>query len=168
MHNATVVKEGVLIFMRETILWLMVVLVMGLIFYLSSEPADVSREGSIVITDKVLEFLQGALPDTYVDGESMNHFIRKSAHFLIYMVLGIFTYLACSQHRKNVSFNVIMTMVICVLYAISDEVHQLFVPGRSGEVGDVFIDGLGALLGVFFVLIMTWVVRKTRKLDQNY
>src|SRR5699024_2483403 len=109
-----------------------------------------------------------ALPDTYVDGESMNHYIPNSAHFFIDVVLDIFTYLARSQHRNNVSFNVIMTMVVCVFYAISDDVHQIFVPDKSGEEGDVFLGGLCALLGVFFVLIITWVVRKTRKLDQNY
>jgi len=58
-------------------------------------------------------------------------------------------------------------MIICVLYAISDEIHQLFVLGRSGEVGDVLSDGRGSLLGIFIVLILTWVVSETRKLDQN-
>lgn len=38
--------------------------------------------------------------------------------------------------------------MICILYAISDEVHQLFVPGRGGQVRDVIIDSAGAIAGI--------------------
>ena len=154
-------------FMRKTILWLIVVLVMGVIFLSSHEPAAASRQDSLFITEKVMEFLHSTFPNLYMDGESLHHIIRKSAHFIIYMILGICTFAACMQNRKAVSYNVILTMVICVLYAISDEIHQLFIPGRSGEVGDVFIDGFGALIGVVIALAIKWVVRRTRKLDQN-
>lgn len=153
--------------MRKTILWLIVVLVMGVIFLLSNEPATASREGSIAITSKVLELLRDIFPNLSIDGDSLHHTIRKFAHFFIYLGLGSFTFAACLLNRKTVSYNVVLTMVICVLFAISDEVHQLFVPGRSGEVGDVFIDGFGALLGILLVLAIKWVVNRTRKLDQN-
>ena len=45
--------------------------------------------------------------------------------------------------------------IFCILYAMSDEFHQLFVPGRSGEIRDICIDSLGALLGI---IIMTCVI----------
>lgn len=40
-----------------------------------------------------------------------------------------------------------LTILICILYAISDEVYQLFVPGRGGQVSDVILDIVGAIVG---------------------
>ncbi len=53
----------------------------------------------------------------------------------------------------------ILSLVFCILYAISDEVHQLFVPGRGAQVSDVLIDSLGAFLGIG----MYKMVRKIKK-----
>ena len=47
-----------------------------------------------------------------------------------------------------------LTFVICVLYAITDEYHQTFVAGRSGELRDVVIDSLGALLGILIYYVI--------------
>ena len=49
---------------------------------------------------------------------------------------------------------VLLSLLICFLYACSDEIHQLFVPGRSGEARDVLIDTLGACLGVSFYYLV--------------
>ena len=46
----------------------------------------------------------------------------------------------------------IVSIVISVLYAVSDEIHQIFVPSRVGAVADVFIDSLGATLGICIAL----------------
>ncbi|WP_245575523.1 VanZ family protein [Alkalicoccus chagannorensis] len=45
-------------------------------------------------------------------------------------------------------------LIICVVYAASDEYHQTFIPGRSGEVSDVVIDGIGAFVGISFYLLI--------------
>ncbi|MFC0560849.1 VanZ family protein [Halalkalibacter alkalisediminis] len=51
---------------------------------------------------------------------------------------------------------------ICVLYAISAEVHHLFIPGRSKEVRDVLIDSSGALVGLGFICLLVGLVRRKR------
>ena len=43
---------------------------------------------------------------------------------------------------------VVLSFIICLLYAISDEVHQTLIPGRSGEVSDVILDTIGASIGI--------------------
>ena len=48
----------------------------------------------------------------------------------------------------NYKNNIYIPIIICILYAISDEIHQLFVPGRSGQVSDVLLDTLGAFTGI--------------------
>lgn len=76
--------------------------------------------------------------------------IRKTAHASEYALLGIllvgaslsFNYGKISLSRYK------MAWILGTLYAASDEIHQLFVPGRSGQVTDVMIDSTGVLAGV--------------------
>ena len=53
-----------------------------------------------------------------------------------------------------------MALLICVLYAVSDEVHQIFVPGRGAEVKDVLIDSAGASVGVLMYLVISRLRKK--------
>lgn len=70
--------------------------------------------------------------------------VRKCAHFFIYLILGILVMNCFNIDKKYIIYSVI----ICFLYSISDEVHQIFVSGRSGEVLDVLIDTCGSFLGI--------------------
>ena len=70
--------------------------------------------------------------------------IRKTAHFFIYLILGLLVFNCFEIDKKYI----IYAILICLLYSISDEIHQMFVPGRSGEVLDMFIDTAGATLGI--------------------
>lgn len=49
----------------------------------------------------------------------------------------------------NIKHIILIPLIICLLYSISDEFHQLFIVGRSGEVRDVLIDTIGALTGIY-------------------
>jgi VanZ family protein len=76
--------------------------------------------------------------------------MRKSAHFIAYLVLGFLV----SHAMKNEDSTAPAwkqrgaSLLLCVAYAISDEFHQVFVPGRGPLLKDVLIDGSGAALGV--------------------
>lgn len=50
--------------------------------------------------------------------------------------------------------SIIFSLLICILYAISDEIHQVFVPGREAQVKDVIIDSGGAAVGIGVYLII--------------
>jgi VanZ family protein len=58
--------------------------------------------------------------------------------------------------------SIVLALLICVLYAISDEVHQLFVPGRGGQVKDIIIDSAGATVGIGVYLLISRVVKRRR------
>ena len=94
--------------------------------------------------------------------------IRKMAHFSIYTVVGLLLMaLLCTYHLKN-SWRVIMTIVIGILYAASDEFHQSFSPGRTPKVTDVYIDTLGVMLGILLVLFIResyykYITKKSQK-----
>ena len=80
--------------------------------------------------------------------------VRKTAHFTEYAVLGFFTYKAVSCDVKDRKKAVLIAQLISTGYASTDEIHQLFVPGREGKVFDVMIDSCGAFCGIMVSMLM--------------
>jgi VanZ family protein len=140
--------------------WMLVFIWMLLIFNLSAEPSNQSNHLSTGVTEKVVELIAAVTGQTHFNIEIFNHVIRKCAHFSIYLVLGLLVLNALRNGHKTIRFKVILTMVICILYAASDEFHQIFVSGRGPKITDVFIDSCGAALGTGIYLIV-W--RKFKK-----
>ena len=133
---------------KKIISWAAVVLWMGLIFYFSHQPATESAELSRGLTALVLEVVETLVPDLEVDAVGLHSFVRKAAHFVTYFVLGVLVINALVQSGSTGYRSVAWALLVCVLYAISDEFHQTFVPGRSGEVADVLLDSLGSGVGI--------------------
>ena len=106
---------------RESrIFWILTVSYMGLIFFLSS--------------------LQGfRLPEL---PENSDKFI----HTVAYMPLGFLFYMSLIKSGFG-RYGFALAMLLTVLYGVTDEFHQAFVPGRYATIGDVMADSLGALLG---------------------
>lgn len=139
---------------KRSITWLVVLLWMGVIFYLSHQPANESSELSGGIVDYVVQLLEKTIPLINFNLDLLHHLIRKGAHFTAYLILGLLVIFAIRRHHTNVLKSIFLTLIICVLYAISDEIHQLFIPGRSGEVRDVIIDSAGATTGILCYMIV--------------
>lgn len=133
---------------RKILSWSFVILWMALIFYLSHQPATQSNGLSTSITEKVIEIVEKIAPNLDIDIRSFNHIIRKNAHFFAYLILGVLTSNGLRNSKVEDKRGLIIAIIISVLYAISDEVHQLFVPGRGGQVKDVIIDSTGSLVGI--------------------
>ena len=85
----------------------------------------------------------------------LNYPIRKLAHYSIYLLLGIFIYNIFLL--TGVKHKVLISILVCMIYAITDETHQLFVSGRTGQVLDVFIDTIGSLTSI---LLIKFIKRK--------
>lgn len=137
---------------RNVIHWLPVVLWMTLIFMLSSQTSVGSNTLSKGITKLIIEIIGKFLPinietstvDVHVS--QLNHFVRKFAHFFSYMILGIFV--SNALHKSGSKKVILYSLVFCVVYAVSDELHQIFVPGRGCQLKDVIIDSAGSLTGI--------------------
>ena len=138
---------------RKVIKIILVLLWMVMIFLLSNEEAVKSSKKSDGLIIKSVELFTGKSLSVQEKEKVLKYLVfpvRKCAHLSLYLILGI---LVISLLREYMVINtklVLLSLLICFLYACSDEIHQLFVPGRSGEVRDVLIDTLGASLGVFF------------------
>ncbi len=135
--------------------WMAVMLWMALIFKLSSQVAEKSSELSKSIANIVLKTLNKVSHKENIDVGRLNHVVRKNAHFFVYLVLGVLVINALSIGGVYGLRGVIIAVSICVLYAVSDEVHQLFVPGRCGQIKDVIIDSAGASVGIWVYLIIS-------------
>lgn len=79
----------------------------------------------------------------------------KSAHFIAYAVLAWFWWRALSPQREAVWPLLWLAFGLTVLYGVSDEIHQLFVPGRHGRFADVLFDSSGALAMVLLLRTVT-------------
>ena len=80
--------------------------------------------------------------------------VRKCAHFFIYFVLGLSMISFLREFSFPVRKLILLSIFLAFLYACSDEVHQLFVSGRSGEVRDVLLDTFGAGIGVYLYYLL--------------
>ena len=78
------------------------------------------------------------------------------------MILGILAS-GLILYYGNINKKYLLAFLICVIYAISDEIHQLFVPGRAGQVRDVLIDSAGSLLGIIIVMAFEKLLIKFNK-----
>ncbi|WP_202709629.1 VanZ family protein [Sporosalibacterium faouarense] len=142
------------------IYWLAVFLWMLLIFNMSSKVAEESNKLSKGITEIVIEKVDSINPDNKFDVDSLNHIIRKNAHFFSYLVLGVLVINALRRSGASSYKSIILSLAICITYAISDEFHQAFVPGRGPQIKDVFIDSFGATIGVSIYLIINRLMTK--------
>lgn len=135
--------------------WVVVVLYLAMIFYFSSQDGTKSHKVSSELL-QYLKFLVVLIPERiqrYLSGayRNMEFILRKAAHFTEYFILSFVFYRAMVISGVRVKKSMIVTLVFCFLYAVSDEVHQVFVPGRAFAVGDIIIDTLGAALGIIVI-----------------
>ena len=91
--------------------------------------------------------------------EKSQPIIRKLAHFSIYTLVGISIMAFISTYNIILLKKFIISLSVGLVYAISDEIHQSFVPGRGPSVKDVCIDTSGVFLGIIIVLVIISVFK---------
>src|SRR5690625_733386 len=151
--------------LHRLLAWTLVLCWMGMIFYLSHQPATVSSELSSSITQIFIHVIEITLPFVQLQQETWHFLIRKSAHFIAYLMLGIFIIHALYVSDLRRYDGIIIAIAISCFYAISDEIHQIFIPGRSGEIRDVMIDTFGATSGILLyrLFVLFFSKRKSVK-----
>ncbi len=153
--------------MKRTFLRIILLILLGLTFYtifqFSNEDATASSSRSSIVMRKIIDIfpytrnLSEKTKEKIV--EKSQPIIRKLAHFSIYMVVGILIMAFISTYRLLLWKKLVISIGVGVLYAISDEYHQSFVPGRSAELRDVIIDTSGVIMGILIVLVIISVYK---------
>ena len=148
------------------LLWLLVVLWMGIIFRFSAQKAEDSdrTSGEVVnwlvpsADQEVLAMPAEEQPAYVVHWTFM---VRKSAHFILFTGMGVLAFAAFSMDlAARRAFPA--ALALGTVWAVLDEVHQSFVPGRSGEFRDVCIDVSGVLAGAACLLLVLWLIRRRK------
>lgn len=93
----------------------------------------------------------------------LHYFIRKLAHFSIYMLLGMFSYMALIPFKQELKKPAVISLAVCAVYAVFDEIHQRFIPGRSMRVTDMVLDTFGAFIGIVIVAVIVIVFGHIRE-----
>lgn len=101
--------------------------------------------------------------------EKSQPIIRKGAHLSIYTLVGIFIMSFLSTYRLHLKYKFLISLLVGLIYAVSDEIHQNFIPGRTASIRDVCIDTSGVFLGIIIVLIIISVYKAlTEKKKYTY
>lgn len=134
-------------------------LIMALIFFLSSQTREESSALSSGLTRQLINFFMSGASEAdkakYLD--IFHNIIRKCAHFVLYAMLGfsasgIFT----GKTRLRMWSSAV---VLCAVYAVTDELHQSLVAGRGPMVSDVFLDTCGGAFGAAVFVIAAKLMR---------
>ena len=107
---------------------------MAVIFYMSHQPGE-------ALDENVMVWVQTLFP--VIRDLNFGHFIAS-------FILALFVYLALGAKWLNWRGR-LLTVLICVLYGVTDEYHQSFIPGRSPDLLDLRNDGIGALIAMLLV-----------------
>ncbi len=141
--------------------WLPAVIMMVIIFMFSSQEATTSDKNSLPIAQVAYEIYENISNQEIEHNKeqeiinSINLFVRKSAHVLEYALLSFLIAFHIWACNKKVSIIFLLAIILSFLYASTDEFHQLYVEGRSGQFKDVLIDTSGAVLGsLMFTIII--------------
>lgn len=128
--------------------WLAVAVCMGVIFYFSSQPATLSQ----TVSDRFAFLLR--LPFG-------SFIVRKAAHFLEFAGLAVLVFNAL--HSTFGKFRPFVSFAVTAAYAITDEIHQLFVDGRAYRFFDWLVDCSGAAAALTFIYIIILLSRKIKR-----
>ncbi|HYK64023.1 MAG TPA: VanZ family protein [Patescibacteria group bacterium] len=128
--------------------WIPVILWGALIFTLSTSTFSAVNTSKII--DPILRLL---IPGVTAPAVDVGHMlVRKAAHFTEY---GILFWLLV---RGPMAERPYLALMLCVVYALTDEGHQVFVPGRTASLYDVALDSSGALFSHFLSVAITEIV----------
>ena len=146
-------------------LWALVVLWMVVIFCFSAQTAtessDLSSSFIWQMADKFYDGFSDMTENEKIEFvESLQGIVRTLGHIGEYAILGILVRVALIPY--SISLKLLSASLVCFLYGTSDEIHQLFVEGRSFQFTDILCDSFGGICGACFVTLICIICRKIR------
>jgi VanZ family protein len=139
------------------LIWLPLIIIIFIIFMLSSENGKQSSELSRIVTEYMIRVIHALTSKTTIHWnqelftfDMLHYIVRKLGHMTEYAILAITVSYPFHKNGIRKGKSALFSLGICFLYACSDEFHQLFIADRYGKSTDVIIDCLGAFLGIIF------------------
>ncbi len=144
------------------------IVICGLIFWLSNQQGDISYEISGAVTNftaDITHMPENDANDSFPFIYTLEFIFRKGAHIILYFLLGISLNLlltAIYQIKKIDSkyIKYLSMTMFGLLYAITDEIHQYFVSGRTSSVFDILYDMIGFLIAI----VLSEYIKKRKRI----
>lgn len=137
------------------------------IFIFSNQNGEKSGSVSRDFTKKVIEILHIDKNLNEIEKEKLiensQFIVRKLAHFTIYTIAGINLYGFINTYKIKNKSKIIGVLLVGIIYATSDEIHQMFSGERTPAVMDVFIDSCGVLFGINMFLITNKIIKNKKQ-----
>lgn len=142
---------------KKIIKLILIVFWMGLIFSFSNDSGKVSTGKSDGFIIRVVETIMGRELNDSEKEKWIDYLVvpvRKGAHLFVYLILGLLV-ISFLKEFLVINYKVLLLAIfISFLYACSDEIHQMLVPGRSGQIKDVLLDTIGSSVGCYFYYLI--------------
>ena len=153
--------------MKRTLFRITMLILLGLTFISIFNFSNQDGQTSGGISRKVARKIVDVFPYTKNLSEKTKNkivektqpIIRKGAHLSIYTLVGIFIMIFISTYKIHLKYKFLISILVGLVYASSDEIHQSFIPGRTASIIDVGIDTAGVFLGIILVLIIISVYK---------
>ena len=153
--------------MKRTLFRITMLILLGLTFISIFNFSNQDGKESSGLSKKVARKIVDVFPYTKnLSEETKNKIveksqpiIRKGAHVSIYTLVGILMMSFISTYKIHLKYKFLISILVGLIYASSDEIHQSFIPGRTASIIDVGIDTAGVLLGIILVLIIISVYK---------
>ena len=149
---------------KQILSWAFVIVWMVIIFMFSSQDYTNSFNTSKDFTEEIVSLFDNQTTHINTKTFTIKHHntVRKFAHFAIYIVLGILVQNAISL--SSIKWKFTASLILCVAYSITDEIHQIFVPGRACKWYDIAIDSVGSVVGIglYMLVIYSIFVKKSK------
>ena len=151
----------------RAILMLLLLSTFFIIFGFSSQDGEKSGNISKKITEEIITRIPQIQEKEQNEREAITlrieKVIRKIAHFSIYTAVGLLLMALISTFEMEEKNRIIISLIIGIIYASSDEIHQSFVPERSPMITDVMIDTMGVMLGILLIMLGKAIIKKYKK-----
>jgi VanZ family protein len=151
------------------ILAVLLLAVIILIWYFTSQNGQLSHSMSIPLAEKIRNILSDNLliNKNYICLNRLDELVRKGAHFCEYMLLGSITCLFFSVLFRKVWFSTFISLFVCSFYAFIDEYRQNFIPGRTFLWFDWKLDLAGAVSGIIMTALIVLIIFHIHKLKER-
>ncbi len=139
-----------------------IIIICGVIYYFSSQNGEKSGDTSGKVIIKLINIfpegrrLSGHRKTQIV--EKLQPIMRKIAHFSIYTLLGFNLMGFFLTFKLGNILKYLLPISFGIIYAISDEFHQMFSTGRSARIFDVGIDTFGVTFGILLIMLFSKIV----------
>ena len=156
-------KKGILILRIFAVI--MSVIMMVLIFNFSADNAEESGKKSEEVTVIIVQTVEPEIVEKPIEEqqrvyESVGTYVRKAAHFIEFSALGFFMSIMVNTIYLGLPRRILTPLGCGALYALTDELHQIFVPGRACSVIDILIDTGGVSIGILLSIAIFAIFKR--------